>query len=335
MKFGPLAVDRAAGSVLAHSVWIGPVRLRKGQVLTAQQCAALGAAGLREIVVARLEAGDQDENTAAAALAAALVPDPPRAGLRRTEPFTGRVNLIAEAPGLARIDAAAIDRANRVHPMITIATVPRWQRMQRDGMVATVKIISYAVPGVALARACAAAAGALTLQYPRLRRAGFIETQVPGVDAAATGDKGHRMMQARLQRLDAELAPPVCVAHRVAPLARAIAGCREDLLLILTGSATSDPADIAPEAVRRAGGRIVHFGMPVDPGNLLFLGEVGARKVIGLPGSARSPAVSGVDRIVDRIVCGVPVGSDDIMAMGVGGLLKEIPSRPQPRRQLR
>ncbi|MFD3189344.1 molybdopterin-binding protein [Sedimentitalea sp. HM32M-2] len=333
MKFGPVAVDRAAGSVLAHSVRIGPVRLRKGQVLTAQQCAALGAAGLREIVVARLEAGDLDENAAATALAAALVPDPAAAGLRPTGAFTGRVNLIAEAPGLARIDAAAIDRANRVHPMITVATAPRWQRMQHDGMVATVKIISYAVPGTALARACDAARGALALQRPVLRRAGFIETLVPGAEAAAA--KGHLMMQARLRRLDAELAPPVTVAHRIAPLARAIAECREELVLILTGSATSDPADIAPEAVRRAGGRIVHFGMPVDPGNLLFLGEIGARKVIGLPGSARSPAVSGVDRIVDRIVCGVPVGPDDIMAMGVGGLLKEIPSRPQPRRQPR
>ncbi len=332
MKFGAVPVAEAAGAILAHSLKLGGTRLRKGQVLTADLVARMQGAGLARVTVARLEPGDLDENAAAAALAAALVPDPAAAGLYRTDPFTGRVNLLAAGPGLARIDAAAIDRVNRVHPMITVATVPRWRRMEPDGMVATVKIIAYAVPGADLARACAAAAAALGLQRPVVRRAGYIETRIPGAGSSAPGDKGHRMMQARMNRLDAELAPPVAVAHRVGPLARAIAACDEELILILTGSATSDPSDVAPEAVRRAGGEILHFGMPVDPGNLLFLGRIGARPVIGLPGSARSPAVSGVDWVLERVVCGVPVRAADIMALGVGGLLKEIPTRPQPRR---
>jgi molybdenum cofactor cytidylyltransferase len=278
--------------------------------------------------LARLEAGDGGKNAAAAQLAAALLDG---VGLRAGAPFTGRVNLLAAGPGLARIDAAAIDRVNHVHPMITVATVPRWQRMDPDSMVATVKIISYAVPGAALAWACAAAAGALGLQRPAIDRAGFIETRIPGPDGGALGDKGFRMMQGRLDRLGVALAGPVSVPHRVDPLAEAIAARDEPLILILTGSATSDPWDVAPEAVRRAGGEIIHFGMPVDPGNLMFLGRIEARHVIGLPGSARSPAVSGVDWILERVICGLTVSSEDIMGMGVGGLLKEIPTRPQPR----
>ena len=71
--------------------------------------------------------------------------------------------------------------------------------------------------------------------------------------------------------------------------------------------------------------------MPVDPGNLLFLGQSGAQVVIGLPGCARSPALNGADWVLSRIACGLPVSGADIAAMGIGGLLKEIPTRPMPR----
>ena len=104
-----------------------------------------------------------------------------------------------------------------------------------------------------------------------------------------------------------------------------------DLALILTGSATSDLHDTAPQAVRAAGGLVERFGMPVDPGNLLFLGRLQGRPVIGLPGCARSPALNGADWVLERLACGLAVTGEDIAAMGVGGLLKEIPSRPQPR----
>jgi hypothetical protein len=100
---------------------------------------------------------------------------------------------------------------------------------------------------------------------------------------------------------------------------------------VLTGSATSDRADVAPAAVTAAGGRIIRFGMPVDPGNLGFLAELGTRRVIGLPGSARSLKPSGGDWVLERVACGLDPGPDAIAAMGVGGLLKEIPSRPAPR----
>jgi molybdenum cofactor cytidylyltransferase len=86
-----------------------------------------------------------------------------------------------------------------------------------------------------------------------------------------------------------------------------------------------------PAGLVAAGGRLVRFGMPVDPGNLLFIGEIGGRPVVGLPGSARSPAPHGVDWVLERLAAGLPVGDAEIAAMGVGGLLKEIPARPQPR----
>ncbi len=142
-------------------------------------------------------------------------------------------------------------------------------------------------------------------------------------------------MRARLEALGMRLAEATQVPHREAELAAAMAAARSDLVLILTASATSDPRDVAPEALRRAGGTVHRFGMPVDPGNLLFVGSLGGRPVIGLPGCARSPALNGADWVLWRIACGLPVGDAEIAAMGVGGLLKESPARPSPREQRR
>ena len=143
--------------------------------------------------------------------------------------------------------------------------------------------------------------------------------------------KGAAAIEARLAALGLAMHPPATVPHTTAAMAAALREAHGDLVLILGGSATSDAADTAPSGLVAAGGRLVRFGMPVDPGNLLFLGELAGRPVLGLPGSARSPALSGVDWVLERLAAGFSVTGADIAAMGVGGLLKEIPVRPQPR----
>src|SRR3546814_942102 len=46
---------------------------------------------------------------------------------------------------------------------------------------------------------------------------------------------------------------------------------------------------VLPAGLEAAGGRVTHFGMPVDPGNLMLMGELDGRPAVGLPGCARSP----------------------------------------------
>ncbi|MBB96287.1 MAG: molybdopterin biosynthesis protein [Rhodobacteraceae bacterium] len=329
MIFGPVAVAQAEGAVLAHSVKLAGGRLRKGKLLGAGDVAALAAEGLDEVIVARFEPGDVGEDAAARRIAAALVRDPGAAGLRVTDPFTGRVNLIAEGPGVVDLDERVIQAVNRVDPMITLATVPQHQQMGAGGMVATIKIISYGVSGAAVERAEAVAKGtALRLAPVVSATVGLAMTVITGGPDNA---KGRSAIEGRVQALGMRLDEVVEVPHRTGDLAAALGALSGDILLILTASATSDVHDVAPEALRRAGGRVDRFGMPVDPGNLLFLGDLGGRPVIGLPGCARSPALNGADWVLSRVACGLIPTGDDIAAMGVGGLLKEIPTRPQPR----
>ncbi|WP_343082422.1 molybdopterin-binding protein [Ostreiculturibacter nitratireducens] len=330
MEFGPVPLDQAGGAILAHSAKAKGRKIAKGTVLGPKEIEALAAEGFEEVVVARPGPEDVAEDLAAERLARALVPDPEEAGLMLTAPHAGRVNLKALGPGIATIDVDKVHALNRVDPAITLATVAPHVRVAKGTLVGTVKIISYAVPGAALDTACAAAAGALAVRPVALRSAGLMLTEVPG-QAGTLNEKGRKAVEGRLRALGIALADCVMVPHEREAMAAALERLQGDVLLILTGSATSDLHDDGPEAVRRAGGTVARFGMPVDPGNLLFHGKFGGRPVIGLPGCARSPALNGADWVLERIACGLDISDDDIAAMGVGGLLKEIPIRPQPR----
>lgn len=326
MKFGPVPLEQAEGAILAHSEHLPDGRLRKGQVLRQADIARLRMAGLAQVEVAVLEAGDVHEDAAAQTLADAVLES--AGGLHLSRPFTGRVNILADAPGVVAVEAAKVTAANSVDPMITLATVAPWFQAHPGGMVATVKIISYGVTAAALDRAAAAARGAIRLAPVQYATASLIVSDTP----EGPGLRGVEAIRRRLAGLGMRLSQTLSCPHETPALAEAIAAATGDVVLILTGSATSDARDTGPEALRRAGGQVARFGIPVDPGNLLFLGRLGERPVIGLPNSARSPVLHGADWVLSRVACGVPVGPEDFAAMGVGGLLKEIPTRPQPRR---
>lgn len=328
MRFGPVPLSQAQGAILAHSVALPEGRLRKGCVLGPEDLSRLAAAGHQEVIAARLDPTDQHEDAAALAIARALVPDPDAAGLELRSVGTGRVNLHARTAGLLQVADDRVNALNAVDSMLTLATVPRWQRLAAGEMAATVKIIAYGVAEASVAAACAAGAGALWLRPARLGRVALVETHADP-EARLLGVEA---ITRRLAALGAGLVEHRHCAHREEELAATLALLTgAELILILTASATSDPLDVAPQAVRRAGGRIDRFGMPVDPGNLLFLGSLGAIPVIGLPGCVRSPALNGADWVMERLICGVPVTSADIAAMGVGGLLKETPHRGRLR----
>jgi molybdenum cofactor cytidylyltransferase len=330
MRFGPVPLGRAEGAILAHSVLLPGGRMRKGQLLGAAEVAVLAAAGVAEVVVARPDAGEVAEDAAADRLATALVPDPAVAGLTRSVAFTGRVNLNAAVPGLVEVNAAAVHALNLIDPSITLATLAPLTRVWPGLLCGTVKIISYAVGSAALDRACTVAAGAIRVRPVVRRTAGLILTEVPEQDMKLAR-KGRKAVEGRLAALGIALHGVETVPHDEAAIAAALGRLPGEIALILTGSATSDLHDTAPNGVRQAGGQVARFGMPVDPGNLLFHGTHGGRPVIGLPGCARSPALNGADWVLERLACGIDLTDADIAAMGVGGLLKEIPIRPQAR----
>ena len=329
MRFGPVPLAEAIGATVVHAVQIGPVTLKKGEVVTQAHVELLAARDLREVVVVRLDAGDVDENEAARRLAAMLG----GAELAVERAFTGRANLFTRRNGVLTVDSARIDRLNGVDESLTIATLPAFRAVTAGEMVATVKIIPFAVPRPVLDEALALLEKpAVDLSPFRPLRVGIISTVLPGLKPSVV----RKTVQHLANRLAPAAAPIVLDealphdAGALAPRLRHAAGTC-DLVVVFGASAITDRRDIIPAALVAAGGIIEQFGMPVDPGNLLLLGRIGDTTVIGAPGCARSPKENGFDWVLQRLLAGIPVTRADIQRLGVGGLLMEIVTRPQPR----
>ncbi|MBL8708070.1 MAG: molybdopterin-binding/glycosyltransferase family 2 protein [Rhodospirillaceae bacterium] len=335
MIFAELPLADCENAILAHSQRAGGEMFRKGRVLSAQDIDRLRQAGLATVTVARLEAGDVAEDAAAEELAAALVAH--ESGLVGERAFTGRVNLHAEAGGVLVLDEAAIDAVNAIDEAITLATLPPFAALETGQMAATIKIIPYAVPRRTLDEALAAIRSGTQAPlrlHPYLpRRLALIQTELPGIKPSVL-DKTERVMAARLAAMGQAAPASARCAHEIPPLRAAIdnaIAAGAGMVLVVGASAISDRRDVIPTAIVAAGGTLDHFGMPVDPGNLLLLAHIGAVPVLGLPGCARSPRPNGCDWVMQRLLAGLTVGPADIRALGIGGLLAEIPSRPQPR----
>jgi molybdenum cofactor cytidylyltransferase len=330
MKFGPASPTDAIGGVTVHTLRQGSLVLKKGTTIGPAEVEALNKAGVAEIVVVRLEEGDVSEDVAAASIARAVTGD----GINVERAFTGRANLFAGRAGVLVIDRAAVDRINAVDEAITFATLSAYKPVVEGEMVATVKLIPFGVEAkLRDAAVKAAGQGALRIAPYVIKRVGVVSTLLPGL-APKVVEKTLRVTAERLAPAGAAIIAERRVEHEEAALAAAIKellALGAELVIVFGASAIADRRDVIPAAITEIGGAVEHFGMPVDPGNLLLIGSADGVPVLGAPGCARSPVENGFDWVLMRLLAGLKVTRAELTGMGVGGLLMEIVTRPQPR----
>jgi molybdenum cofactor cytidylyltransferase len=333
MRFGPASPAEAVGGVTVHTLRQGSLVLKKGTTIGPAEVEALTKAGVKEIVVVRLEEGDVSEDVAAASIARAVTGE----GIHAERAFTGRANLFAARPGILVIDRAAVDRINGVDEAITFATLSAYKPVVEGEMVATVKLIPFGVEcKLRDAAVKAAGHGALRIAPYVIKKVGIVSTLLPGLSPKVI-EKTLRVTADRLAPAGATIIGERRVPHDEKVLAAAIKevlALGAELVIVFGASAIADRRDVIPAALTDVGGTIEHFGMPVDPGNLLLVGNAGGVPVLGAPGCARSPVENGFDWVLMRLLAGLKVTRAELMGMGVGGLLMEIVTRPQPREKL-
>lgn len=337
MKFGPVSLDQAEGKILGHNIagLDGRRALRKGKPLTAADIVTLREIGRQVVYVAELDPDDVDEDRAARRVAEAALGD----GVRLSGPASGRVNFLATTLGVLRVDVERLARLNECEG-ITLATLASHSAVQPRQMVATVKIIPFAVPEAMLHRAeQIALEGGPLIRVDALpyRPVSVILSGSPSVRERVIADF-EPPLRARIEALGSTIRAldfvpledetgEFALAERLRQHAAAGAG-----LIILAGeTAIMDRHDIAPRAIERAGGEVACVGAPVDPGNLLLIAYLGAVPILGAPGCARSRKVNVVDWVLPRLLAGDRLTRRDIVGLGHGGLLEDVPERPMPR----
>ncbi len=331
MKFGTVSVEKASGATLAHNLVVGDGRFNKGRILSAEDTELLAKTGHATVTVARLKKNDLPENEAATRIGAKLS----TSNIIAKTASTGRVNLHASELGLLEVKYKIVNSINAIDPSVTLATLPDYTVCQIGAMVATVKIIPFAAPkkGVEKAEALAQE-NALILHPFKPLCVGLIQTTLP-LTKDSVLEKTIDVTRRRISAFTGTMSVAAHCHHRAEALAETLHSMLHlDMLIVFGASAVCDENDVIPAAIRLTGGKVIQVGMPVDPGNLLVLGKHGKTIIVGAPGCARSPKENGFDWVLARLFAGLKVKSRDIMRMGVGGLLMEIPTRPSPRATL-
>ncbi len=323
-----LPVDQAAGHILRHNIAdaAGHKALPKGRRLTTDDVARLHALGVTSVRVAVLEPGDIHEDEAAQRLADAVR----RPGVVATDAVHSRVNLLAEADGVVEVDVQALLAINDIDGL-TVATLPNHALVRERKRVATIKIIPFAICEdlirqaerigvesggvVGVRRLLQRRVGVLLVVSPEARER-ITRLVLPAIEGRVT-ELGSAIAAVRYAGLDEEE-----VAEGIAALHAS--GC--DLLITAGETSIMDRDDVTPQGIRAAGGRIEHYGAPVEPGNLLLLAYLddGSRQgvpVLGAPGCVRSRAANIVDLLLPRLLAGERVTRRSIIELGHGGLL--------------
>jgi molybdenum cofactor cytidylyltransferase len=316
----------AEGVILAHTIRLADKTFKKGRVLSRGDLAELQENGISQVSGVRLEAGDVDENQAALELARAL------AGplLDIGKPVAGRCYLYAHCDGLALPDRQVIDAINLSDSGIFIATLAEHAECLQQQAVASIKVIPFAVARQQLDRCLQlAGAGAIALQAFRSSSVALILTETAGLKESLLSSTS-RVTRERVTAMGGRIVFETRCDHTVEEVSSALAealAMEVELVLICGASITVDPADIIPSAIVACGGDVDHFGMPVEPGNMLLLAHIADCPVINLPGCSRSPKLNGLDWVMQRMAAGLPIGKTEILSMGVGGLIKDISHR--------
>jgi hypothetical protein len=336
MKFEPVPILDAKGKILGHNIADANGRrlLRKGKPLSDEDLEKLRLLGRSSVYVAILEPDDVEENQAARRVAEAVC----GAGLQIAGVASGRANLLATEMGILRID---VDRLTQINERtgVTLATLEIHSPVHARQIVATIKIIPYAVPESVLRSIEGIAAESrkiVCVDALPSRSVGMILSGSTSIHTRLVSD--FTPLRERMERLGSSVVRTDFVALEDEADEAALAEMLEQhltagigMILLAGETAIMDPQDIVPRAVERAGGHVESVGAPVDPGNLLMLAYIGDVPVVGAPGCARSKKTNIVDWVLPRLLVGDKLTRRDIVELGHGGLLQDVRERGMPR----
>ncbi len=324
MKVEKVPIVNAVGHILLHNQ-AGPdgrKAVKKGQLLTEQDILTLESLGKTEVYIATLAEDDVDENTAARSVGELMVSE----HILLSSVTTGRANLIAGSPGLFKTKPDALLELND-NAGITFATVPNNSLVQPKKIIGTVKIIPYGLPRDRLT----AATTIVKEHTPLVELKPFVVAQAVLITSGSMAAREKvvagftPVLRSRLAAYNTQLIEGPYVPEDEQEIGRALRAAiasGAEMILIAGETSIMDADDITPRAIKAIGAEIVHYGVPVEPGNLLLLAYYNQIPIVGAPGCAKSKDYNVVDMVLPRLAAGEHLTRRDLIELGHGGYLQ-------------
>ena len=318
-----IPVEQAVGMALCHDITamrdgFKGAAFRRGHVIRPEDVAQLLDLGKRTVFVWEDQAGEIHEEDAARRMAAMA----PVEGAHYTEPSEGKVLLLADRPGLFRVDRELLQSINSIGDL-TIATLPDHYPVEAGARLASMRIVPLVTQEKQILQAEALCAGRplLALRPYGPRKTGVVITGSE-IYTGRIQDKFEPVVRRKLEKFPGEiLGVTICDDD----LEGIVAAAREHLargadFLIFTGGMSVDPDDLTPRAIRRLGAEIVSHGVPSQPGNMTLTAYLGEIPILGVPGAAISLPTTVFDVLLPQIFTGDRITREDLIRLGDGGL---------------
>lgn len=322
-----IPVEKAVGLPLAHDITEivpgehkGPV-FRRGHVIRPEDVSKLLDVGKAHIYVMELEEDELHEEEAARRLAKAAA----GANLRLTDPSEGRVNLIADSPGLLKVDADLLYQFNSLGDLM-MATLPSDRFVKKGEVVAGTRTIPVIVKEELIKRAESLCKdGPIVKIVPIPPRRVYLIVTGSEVYSGRIKDGFEPVVRKKVNAMGSELADKKLAPddpEQIATLIRAAHGAGAELILV-SGGMSVDPDDKTPEGIRLSGAQIESHGFPVLPGSMFLMAYLNKTPILGLSGCVMHDEFSAFDVLLPRIMAGEKITRPDIMALGHGGLQRK------------
>lgn len=321
MRVQTVDVQSAHGRVLCSSVYrpCGKKLLAKGHILSEEDINLLKTAGMSQIWVTEIDAGEVPEDDAvleiAARVACGSVEIRPAAG--------GRANFFATEDCCVLVDGELLRHFN-TNASVVLSTASNFDFIRAGERIASLKSAPFAIP-----RSEVDAVLASLDEYGPLLQARPVLPSTVAVlytdqfSAPRARQLFESVMRQRLSKFGASQGPTAAVLETETEVATALNRLLQSgpaAVIIASTTVPAGPGDAVGLGMIRAGCQIERFLAPVEPGNLLLLGYRDGIPVLSAPGCFRSVRTSVIDVVLPPLLARYRVSAWEIANLGVGGL---------------
>ncbi len=323
MQFKIVSTKKASTYILAHTIKLKDLVLRKGSVLNQEHISILIKNKINEVYVAIKEKHDYSENLSATLIAEHIS----QKNLFKIIVSNGRADIYANINGVLNLNIQSLFKINSDFQNIAVSTLKNYSFVTRGQLVGNVKILPYALNKKDILK--------ITKNYSikKIFNLSKKTIQKVAIIFSANNIKNtnkEKLLKAVNSRLDKF---SLCVnyeffcKHNHKSLSvelKKVLKRNIDLILIYGETSISDINDVVPRSIKDIKGKIISSIMPTDPGNLLLVGKINKKNVIGVPGCAKSIKRNGFDDILERVCHGEKFTRKKIAEIAAGGLYKNL-----------
>ena len=318
----------AVGHVLCHDIVqiIKDVKkdtaFRKGHIVTEEDIPVLLSLGKDNLYIWEKTEGILHENEAAEYLRDICLNE----NMTETPVKEGKIEIIADADGLLKIDVDRLKAVNSLGEMM-IATRHTNTMVKKGDKLAGTRIIPLLIEQEKMEKAKEVAGDKpiLSLLPYKKKKVGVVTTGNE-VYYGRIKDTFGPVVIDKVKEFDADVMGQVIVNDDMEKITKAVLDYIDQgaELVLCTGGMSVDPDDKTPGAIKATGARIVSYGAPVLPGAMMLIAyyEKDGKQIpiVGLPGCVMYAARTIFDLVLPRIMADDMITADDLADLGLGGL---------------